>query len=490
MVKKNLWYKFKLFYVICFIVLSVLLISSAGCVSTPTKLDDNFYKSIRQIGTSVDNLYYFKLPNGISVYLYNQPKNETDVDADNYYKTTWISYIFGNLALAMTDLPAGTQYALADILYYIPGKKYDSDKFEKLYNSGYLNSFDYEMTEDYYRIRISGSPSYFNTLLTDIPVDILNKSIPQNIDYKSLAKSYNDFLKKKEYDLNWLVYRLAEKNAFQNTIYSHVLDTPQTYAYLSQSNVSRLYKRLIQPKNLTIIIRSSKLNPQAAANILWEKFQFMKNTNQDIDKLTFTAIDATKLNKNNFAYQVVKDTKNSIIAGYFPGPLSSSEEIQAFVIALNILSKKLFINVRIRNNNAYSIDAFPYFLKQSWGNILYNTTDVNSSMKIVRQTINELKEKGISDEDLEGFRNYIFTIYYLYQSYGKDKFSLFFNSIVRYNEDLDKYYINYLKTFQSVTKESVNNCIKKYFNYFYWGLVAPSDDVVRNLPKDLFFFNP
>lgn len=468
----------------------IILLSSSGCASTPVKLDDNFYKSIKQTGTEVDAIYYFKLPNGISVYLYKQPSNETDSESSAYYNTMWISYIFKNLPLAMTNIPAGTQYALADILYYIPGSKYDSDKFDNLYNSGYLTRLDYEMSEDFYRITIASSPTYFNTLLTDIPADMLNKSIPKNLDYNALSKSYKDFLKKKEYDQNWLVYRLVEKNAFQNTSYSHLLDSPESYSHLAQINIVNLYNRLIQPKNLTIVIRGSKINPQAAANIIWEKFAFLKNKDTDIDKLTIKEIDPSKLSKTNFSYAISKDSKNSLIAGYFPGPLLDTEEIPPFVVALNILSKKLFINVRIKNNNAYQIDAFPYFLKQTWANILYNTTDVNSSMKLVRQTITEIKTKGISDDDLEGFKNFVFTVYYLYQSYGKDKFNLFYNAIVKHNEDLEKYYINYLKTYQNINKEQVNNVIKKYFNYFYWGLIAPNEDTIKNLQKDLFFYNP
>jgi predicted Zn-dependent peptidase len=482
--------KMKLIYFITIVIFAFLLLSSAGCVSTPTKLDEKFYSSIKKIGSDIDSIYYFTLPNGISVYLYQQPKNEADYESSALYNTLWISYIFKNLAVSMTDLPPGTQYALADILYYIPGKKYDSDKIEKLYNSGYLSTIDYEMTEDYYRINIASSPTYFSSYLTDIPEDILNKSIPDNLDYKSLAKSYTDFLKKKEYDLNFLVYRLTESNAFQNTFYSHTLDSQQTYSRLSKINIVNLYKRLIQPKNLTIIIRGGKISPQAAANIIWEKFSFLKNSNSDIDKIKITEIDPSRLNKKNFAYAISKDSKNSLIAGYFPGPLLESNEVAPFVVALNILSKRLFINVRIKNNGAYQIDAFPYFLKQTWGNILYNTTDINSSMKNVRLTIQELKKDGINDEELEGFKNYFLTVYYLYQSYGKDKFNLFYNSIVKYENGFESFYLNYLKTYLDINKESVNNIIKKYFNYFYWGLVTPDENTIKSIEDNLFFYNP
>lgn len=482
--------RLKIYYIFILIVFSAFLLSSSGCATTPTKLDDKFFSTIKKIGTEVDSIYYFKLPNGISVYLYQQPKNETDYESSTLYNSVWISYIFNNLAICMSGLPAGTQNALADILYYIPGKNYDSDKFEKLYNSGYLSSLNYEMREDFYRINISSSPTYFNSYLTDIPVDILNKSIPQNIDFKALVKSYTEFLNKNSYDLNWLVYRLAEKNAFANTQYSHLLDYPETYSRLSYNSVTTLYKRLIQPKNLTIIIRGNKINPQAAANIIWEKFSFLKNKETDIDKIQFSEIDPVKLNKKNFAYTISKDSKNSLIAGYFPGPLTNSTDIPSFVAALNILSKKLFINVRIKNNGAYQIDAFPYFLKQSWGNILYNTNDINGSMKNIRLTIQELKKDGISDEDLEGFKNYFTTVYYLYQSYGKDKFNLFYNSLVKFNEDYDRFYVNYLKTYLDISKESVNNIIQKYFNYFYWGLVAPDENTIKSIQDGVFFYNP
>lgn len=482
--------KIKLFYFISILTIALLLLSSSGCATTPTKLDEKFYNSIKRIGTDVDSIYYFKLPNGISVYLYQQPKNETDFESSTLYNSLWISYIFKNLAVSMSGLPAGTQYALADILYYIAGKKYDPDKIEKLYNAGYLSTINYEMAEDYYRINISSSPTYFNSYLTDIPADILNKSIPDNLDYKALVKSYSDFLKKKEYDLNWLAYRLAEKNAFQNTLHSYLIDTPETYSRISKVNVVTLYKRLIQPKNLTIIIRGNKINPQAAANIIWEKFAFLKNSSSDIDKIKITEIDPSKLNKKNFAYSIAKDTKNSLIAGYFPGPLLESNEVAPFVVALNILGKRLFINVRIKNNGAYQIDAFPYFLKQTWGNILYNTTDVNNSMKNVRLTIQQLKNDGITDEDLEGFKNYLFTVYYLYQSYGKDKFNLFYNSVAKYDDGVDSFYVNYLNTYLNINKESVNNVIKKYFNYFYWGLVAPDEKTIKSIEDGLFFYNP
>ncbi|MFN3411345.1 MAG: insulinase family protein [Exilispira sp.] len=480
----------KLVYFYFITILSLLLLSASGCVTTPIKLDDNFYNSIRQVGTEVDSIFYFKLPNGISVYIYKQPKNENDSDSSNLYQKMWISYIFNNLAIAMSDLPAGTQYALADILYYIAGAKYDADKFESLYKSGYLSELDYQMTEDYYRLTIAASPSYFNTLLTDIPVDIIKKSIPKNINYQELAKSYSQFLKKKEYDPNWLAYRLAEQNAFQNTAYSFLIDTPSSYSRINEFSVSKLYKRLIQPKNLTIIIRGSKISAQAAANILWEKFSFLKNSNQEIDSNKISEVDPSKLNKKNFSYAISKDSKNSLVACYFPGPVLDSKKTPAFIAALNILGKKLFIDVRIKNNCAYQIDVFPYLLKQIWGNILYNTNNINFSMQIIRKTIQNIRTTGISDDDLNGFKNFIFTTYYLYQSYGINKFRLFFNSITQYNEDLENFYVNYLKTFQNLCKENVNDMIKNYFNYFYWGIVTSDESNIKNLPKELFFYNP
>ncbi len=483
----------KLIYFIILITVSFLILSSNGCATTPTKLDENFYNTIQKIGTEVDSIYFFKLPNGISVYLYNQPKNETDYESSKFYNSTWISFVFDNLAVSMQNLPAGTQYELADILYYIPGKKYNSDDFDELYNKGYIETLNYQMNEDHYTITIAGSPTHFNSILTDIPADILNKDIPKNLDYKEIAKGYSDFLKKKAYDTEWLVYRMAEENAFKNTAYSHLLDSSSSYSLISSVSVSKLYSRLIQPKNLTIIIKSAKLNPQAAANIIWEKFSFLKNNNnseKEFDVNSFFALNKENQNKNNFHYFTSKDVKNSLIAGYFSGPLLNSEEFPAFVAALNIFSKKLFINVRIKNNGAYQIDAFPYFLKQSWGNILYKTSDITLSMEKIRQTILDLKKDGITDDDLLGFKNFTFTIYYLYQSYGKSKFNLFYNSIVTFEDNYEKFYIKYLDTYQNLTKQDVELSIKKYFDCFYWGLVVPDESLVNNLPKDLFFFNP
>ena len=84
------------------IILSALFVSilflSAGCATTQTaELKEDFYSSIQKIGNENDNIYQFTLPNGIKVYVFQQPKDEVDEQSTNFYKSVEVSYIFKNV---------------------------------------------------------------------------------------------------------------------------------------------------------------------------------------------------------------------------------------------------------------------------------------------------------------------------------------------------------------------------------------------------------
>ncbi|HQJ40614.1 MAG TPA: insulinase family protein [Exilispira sp.] len=477
------------------IILSALFVSilflSAGCATRQTaELKEDFYSSIQKIGNENDNIYQFTLPNGIKVYVFQQPKDEVDEQSTNFYKSVEVSYIFKNVPLCMHNLPAGTQNALTSYLVAMPGKKYDTDKISALLNMGYLLNFDLDIKDDYIEYYVEGSSTHLSSYLTDIAADMFSKTIATNINYQAWMKDFSKIANSYKYDLQYYSKRLALTNAFYNTFYGASLDTSDSYLKISYNSLSKLYSRLIQPKNLTIIVRGGKMSPSVIADILWEKFSFMKNRKTDIDNLTFTEIDRTKLSKKNLETYSSSDSKRSLISCFFPGPLNTSKDYAPFNIACDVLNNKLFINVRIKNNLVYDIYSYVASLNQSWGYIFLQTNNPENSMKIVKQTIKDLITNGITEFDLESFNNSLFTDYYLYSSYGKGKYYLFHDVVSLLNEQIDSYYANFLKTYKNVTIAEVNEVIKKYFDYFYWGFIAPDANTIKNTDKSLFFLHP
>ncbi len=161
-----------------------------------------------------------------------------------------------------------------------------------------------------------------------------------------------------------------------------------------------------------------------------------------------------------------KDIEQAHLGIAFPGPGSAEEDRYAFSILANIfgggMSSRLFQKVREELGAAYSVYAYPAIYYQAGALIIYAGISPEKTQVVEEAILNEIKivrEKGISQEELEHTKTQISASYIMGQESTSAKMNLLGRNALLLEKIISEEEM--LENIQKVTMTDMNNIIER-----------------------------
>jgi zinc protease len=107
-----------------------------------------------------------------------------------------------------------------------------------------------------------------------------------------------------------------------------------------------------------------------------------------------------------------RELPTNYILGYFAAPPTAHEDYPALQAALEILSDRLFEEVRTRRNLSYAVSSGISDRRNVTGYLYVTAADANTTIQVMYETIDGMIDPGVDEQDLEDQIEGYLTRYY------------------------------------------------------------------------------
>ena len=167
---------------------------------------------------------------------------------------------------------------------------------------------------------------------------------------------------------------------------------------------------------------------------------------------------------------VEQDIPTNYIFGLFSAPSPKSEEYPAMMIATNILSDRVFEEVRTKRNLAYAVGAGIASMDSSYGVLYLITAEPNPAMDIVFEEVTKLKQERIDDKTLQNTVKALITRDYM-RNEAVSAQALMLGNWEIVGNGWENYLV-FVERLQNVTPEDVMHVANKYLNNINFGILG------------------
>ncbi|MEO6209757.1 MAG: pitrilysin family protein [Gemmatimonadaceae bacterium] len=167
------------------------------------------------------------------------------------------------------------------------------------------------------------------------------------------------------------------------------------------------------------------------------------------------------------------------LLGYYPGPRSTSTDLQALRIATSVLSGRLFTEIRVRRNLTYDVSA-PFVERAvSSGGLYVTTVYPDSVLGIMRREINRMQSTLLDPVNLNVIVQQFITEYFLNNETDAEQA----NQIARAELYKGDYRLagQFVEQLRAVTPEQIRDASRKYMKGTHFAYVGDSTKVSRAL---------
>ena len=100
---------------------------------------------------------------------------------------------------------------------------------------------------------------------------------------------------------------------------------------------------------------------------------------------------------------VARDLPTVYVEGYFPAPNVKSDDYAAMLVGMNILSDRLFEEVRTKRNLSYA--AFSQLRRRAANvaEVYVSTPDPNAAVQVIRDEVEKLRTTPVPDSELKDY---------------------------------------------------------------------------------------
>ncbi|MEP7065295.1 MAG: pitrilysin family protein [Gemmatimonadota bacterium] len=176
---------------------------------------------------------------------------------------------------------------------------------------------------------------------------------------------------------------------------------------------------------------------------------------------------------------VQRQLPTNYLLGYYPGPRSTSTELQALRIATSVLSGRLFTEIRVRRNLTYDVSA-PFVERAvSSGGLYVTTVYPDSVLGIMRREINRMQSTLLDPVNLNVIVQQFITEYFLNNETDAEQA----NQIARAELYRGDYRLagQFVEQLRAVTPEQIRDASRKYMRGTHFAFVGDSMKVSRAL---------
>ena len=243
----------------------------------------------------------------------------------------------------------------------------------------------------------------------DIFTDILLNPSFDKADVERVREQILTGLRERETSPDSFLEVLQERVIYANHPYANdVSGTISTIGGLTAEDLRAYHQKMMQSSRLLLVLVGD-LDAGELQKRITESFG--KLPRGDYKETAFPALDFSKA-----TLDVSQRTlPTNYIRGVFNAPTLNNPDYYPMRVAINILTARLFQEVRVKRQLSYAPDADLSTLSANTANIYVTAVDANKTVRVMLDEINNLKEGKIDEDEISGNAGNFLTTYYLGQ---------------------------------------------------------------------------
>jgi zinc protease len=269
------------------------------------------------------------------------------------------------------------------------------------------------------------------------------------------------------------LYEIADSLFYKDHVYS--LDPQGTEQTMAQITIAQMKNHL--QKNL----QTSQLLLVVAGNIDTEKLKKeIENSFGQLPRGDYKSIQPPRIVHNTAGLQVEKrELPTNYIAGFFGAPALNDKDFYAATMTLNILSWRIWEEVRSKRNLSYSPRAF---IQNDYANraaIYVTTVAPDTTIKVMLAELKKLQHNNVSEKDLNDRITMYLTRYYLNNETNEAQAS-FLARFELYGSGWQEAQ-KYVENLRKVSVEDIRRIANSYFHNIQFAVLGNPELIDRQL---------
>lgn len=175
--------------------------------------------------------------------------------------------------------------------------------------------------------------------------------------------------------------------------------------------------------------------------------------------------------RDTFFYIKEKNFKTSYIVAKFPLPYLKNKDYSAILALSEILSQRFEEKVRTKEGISYSVWAGVSLKRKNYGYFYVSSSLPDSAWKLMMKELEDIKEKGVKESEIEESLNIFKTYRFLENSYTDSALLSLFKSFILANDE--NFLALLIEKINEVKPSDIKRCARDYFNNFTIVKVGP-----------------
>lgn len=288
-------------------------------------------------------------------------------------------------------------------------KKYDKDAFKDIadkYSIGLGGSSSY----DYGYINMSCVKPYFKEGW-DLFAQAITNPVFDAKELGMLQQKLAANLQQEEGDPDTKLSQMAMSSTFKGSRYAlRPSGTPESITAFTQAEVADYYNKTLLNKEHMLLVVVGDISPAVLKAEVEKAFAAIPATSSK-SQIMPSALDLqVKTNTTNIEN---RELATNYIMGLMGAPKVTDVQFNAYRLAFDILSDKLFEEVRTKRNLSYAPSAFVRGSLQSYSGIYVTTTKPKEAVTVMMDEIKRLRNNGFTAVELRDAKSQFATSYFM-----------------------------------------------------------------------------
>lgn len=286
-------------------------------------------------------------------------------------------------------------------------------------------------------------------------------------EYTNLKENLIGQAKQTKSDPDSELRNLAMENVFKGKNYAkRTQGTEESLQKITLENLKEYYTNLLGRKRIFLVVVGN-IEKEDLKNKVEASFAKLPLGNSPIVEKQTIIVEPTNHIED-------RDIATNYIRGYMSAPKMNSKEGVAMMVAMRILSERLFIEIRTKRGLSYAPASFYAngIINSPYNAIYVSTIDPKQSIEVIVNEINKLRKDGFTSKELKDIQQSFLTNHFMGLETMDSQSGNLGLAELKGNWKMAEEFSNIVNDISLV---DINNAIKKYTEKISWTYLGKKD---------------
>lgn len=286
-------------------------------------------------------------------------------------------------------------------------------------------------------------------------------------EYTNLKENLIGQAKQTKSDPDSELRNLAMGNVFKGKNYAKIAQgTEESLQKISLDNLKEYYSSLLGRKRIFLVVVGNINKEDLKSKVEVSFAKLPEGSSPVIEKQTIIAAPTNHIED--------RDIATNYIRGYMSAPKMDSKEGVAMMVAMRVLTERLFIEIRTKRGLSYAPAAFYAngIVNSPYNAIYVSTIDPKQSIEVMVNEINKLRKDGFTRKELIDVQQSFLTNHYMGLETMDSQSGNLGLAELKGNWKLAEEFSNIVN---DISLDDINKAIKKYTENISWTYLGKKD---------------